>query len=112
MDARQISFQEYVRQHVINERVDPEEAASEIESDDEVTIPLPVKKKASKKTAEKKPAAEKASKKKKKAFNWSDDLVEEMINQLQLHPVLYDISNPNYHLKDKRRNAVQKALDV
>eukprot|EP00794_Sanderia_malayensis_P010215 gene10215-11264_t len=110
MDARQISFQEYLRQHGLNEGVDPE--ASEIESDDEVPIPLPVKKKASKKTAEKKPAAEKASKKKKTAFNWSDDLVEEMINQWQLHPVLYDISNPNYHLKDKRRNAIQKVLDV
>eukprot|EP00794_Sanderia_malayensis_P005814 gene5814-6512_t len=66
MDARQISSQEYLRQHGLNERVDPEEAASEIESDDEVPIPLPVKKKASKKTAEKKPVAEKASKKKKR----------------------------------------------
>eukprot|EP00794_Sanderia_malayensis_P018339 gene18339-20183_t len=46
-------------------RVDPEEVASEIESDDEVPIPLPLKKTASKKTAEKKPAAEKPSKKKK-----------------------------------------------
>ena len=34
-----------------------------------------------------------------------------MINQWQLYPVLYDISNPQYHLKDKTRNARQKVID-
>lgn len=96
--------------------MDPEEGNCEPESDVEVPVPEPlqVKKKTPKTTAakEKKPAAEMPSKKKRAAFNWSDDIVEAMINQWQLHPVLYDISNPQYHLKDKRRNAIQKVIDV
>eukprot|EP00795_Rhopilema_esculentum_P017071 gene17071-8589_t len=49
-----------------------------------------------------------SSKKRQQAkFEWPDDLVEAVINAWQDEPVLYDVSHPEYHLKDKRRIAVQ-----
>ena len=50
-----------------------------------------------------------SSKKKQQAkFEWPGNLVEAVISAWQDEPVLYDVSHPEYHLKDKRRIAVQR----
>eukprot|EP00794_Sanderia_malayensis_P016261 gene16261-17905_t len=55
-------------------------------------------------------STESARKKEVAKFDWSDDLVEDLITEWQQHTVLFDVSHPEYHLKDKRRIAIEKVI--
>eukprot|EP00794_Sanderia_malayensis_P002383 gene2383-2746_t len=105
--SQQVNCQEFPSQKSLS-RSNLEDGAGS-DSDSEIEIDIPVKKHKTKqsKSKQKKPAAEK---KKKTKFDWSDDLVDKLINEWQKHTVLFDVSNPEYHLKDKRRNAIQKIM--
>lgn len=76
---------------------------------DELTQPSSASNTKQAKTAPKKKqnTNEKVSK-----FEWPDNLVESLINAWQDQPVLYDVSHPEYHLKDKRRNAIQRIVSA
>lgn len=49
--------------------------------------------------------AKKRSRKDKK-FEWKDHVVEKLILLWQEQPLLYNVSHPNYHIKEKRRNCI------
>ena len=45
-------------------------------------------------------------------FEWSDNLVESLINAWQDQPVLYDVNHPKYHFKDKHRNVIHRIVSA
>ena len=49
-------------------------------------------------------------KKKQKAFEWHDSQVETLIEAWSHEPVLYNSSHEEYHIKDKRRLAIEHLL--
>ena len=47
----------------------------------------------------------------KTKFEWKDQTVETLIILWENQPVLYNVSNPQYHVKVARRNAIRKIID-
>eukprot|EP00794_Sanderia_malayensis_P003862 gene3862-4399_t len=92
---------------ILAEYIEDEE---ESETDVEVEAqPAPVV------SAKKKKAPKETASKKKKAtlkFEWPDHLVEALINEWQQQDIRYDVSHPQYHMKDKRRIAIQRIITV
>ena len=44
-------------------------------------------------------------------FEWKKDLTHYFIDQRQTEPCLYNVNNPNFHLKDKRMPALSRILE-
>ena len=47
----------------------------------------------------------------KETFEWKDETVETLIILWENQPVLYNVTNPQYHVKDARRNAIMRIID-
>ena len=47
--------------------------------------------------------------KREKKFDWRD-VVEQLIMFWQNQPLLYNVNHPQYHLKEKRRNCINKII--
>eukprot|EP00794_Sanderia_malayensis_P004987 gene4987-5645_t len=105
-----LDFEEFLRQRRTNRTAEYIEDEEESETDVEVEAqPAPVV------SAKKKKAPKETASKKKKAtlkFEWPDHLVEALINEWQQQDILYDVSHPQYHMKDKRRIAIQRIITV
>eukprot|EP00794_Sanderia_malayensis_P015478 gene15478-17058_t len=104
-----LDFEEFLRQRKTNRTVEYIEDEEESKTDIEVEAqPTPVV------SAKKKKAPKGTASKKKKAtpkFEWPDQLVE-ALNEWQQQDILYDVSHPQCHMKDKRRIAIQRIITV
>ena len=47
----------------------------------------------------------------KEKFEWKDETVKTLIILWENQPVLYNVSNPQYHVREARRKAVMKIID-
>ena len=47
----------------------------------------------------------------KEKFEWKDETVKTLIILWENQPVQYNVSNPQYHVKEARRNAITKIID-
>eukprot|EP00794_Sanderia_malayensis_P013456 gene13456-14837_t len=102
MDYMNIEFQEYLRQkELANAKSLGTEGTNDVEENEEViTVEKPA---LISKQKKKNKSTESTRKKKVAKFDWSDDLMEDLITEWQQHTVLFDVSHPEYNLKDKRR---------